>query len=78
MPAEGGPGASGGGAVALKDIPAGFSTGDECTDAAATLLRLLYIRDLRHLQTEVDQAIVSVQEYTANPKTDASIGKVGR
>ncbi len=29
------------------------------------------------LQTLVDSAIVQVQEYTANPRTDASLGKVG-
>ena len=30
------------------------------------------------LQTLVDSAIVQVQEYTANPRTDASLGRVGR
>jgi hypothetical protein len=101
-------------------------------DAAATLLRLCYIQDLRALQSQVtparwqpvlrvcaagvgfhprlgvpiarpllaaaatavrppaqrwppgllrlqvDGAIVAVQEMTANPRTDACLGKVGR
>lgn len=29
-------------------------------------------------QTAIDSAIVAVQEYTANPRTDAALGKVGR
>ena len=53
-----------------------------CTDAeldrALTLLRVLHINDMRDLQTEVDRLLVQVQEYTADPRTDASLGKVGR
>ena len=51
---------------------------DAQLDAAATLLRLLYIRDLRALQAQVDGAVVAVQELTANPCTDARLGRVGR
>jgi len=35
-------------------FPLGFSVGDPQVDAAATILRVLYINDLRHLQTQVD------------------------
>ncbi|KAL4447482.1 hypothetical protein ABPG75_004701 [Micractinium tetrahymenae] len=62
----------------LAQYPLGFSTGDAGADLASTILRMLYIKDLRALQTLVDSAIVQVQEYTANPRTDASLGKVGR
>lgn len=62
----------------MRSFPLGFSTGDVQADLAATVLRALYIRDLRDLQTSIDQAIVQVQELTANPVTDASLGKVGR
>ena len=34
---------------------------DEKVDAAATVLRMLFIRDLRTLQTHIDDAIVEVQ-----------------
>lgn len=57
---------------------AGFSTGDEVLDRAASVLRLLYVADLRELQTKVDEILVQMQEYTANPKTDSRLGKVGR
>lgn len=45
---------------------------------AANVLRLLYINDLRQLQTAVNGMIVQVQSLTANPKTDTKLGKVGR
>ncbi|KAI8464030.1 MAG: putative carnitine deficiency-associated protein-domain-containing protein [Monoraphidium minutum] len=66
---------SGGG---LEQLPLGFETGDARVDGAARLLRLLFLRDLRALQSGVDEAVVSVQELTANPKTDSALGKVGR
>jgi len=65
----------------IEDIsrlfPAGFETGDPLMDRAASLLRMLFIKDLRNLQTTIDRGIISVQELTANPKTDAKLGKVG-
>jgi len=62
----------------VKDYPPGFDTGDEELNKAASLLRLLYVADLRKLQDEVNALISQMQEYTANPKTDSSLGKVGR
>lgn len=62
----------------LKDYPLGFGTGDAAVDRAATALRCLFINDLRALQTAVDRLLVAVQERTANPRTDAKRGKVGR
>lgn len=47
-------------------------------DVAATILHMLYIKDLRGLQTIIDETIVNVQNYTANPKTDAALGRIGR
>ena len=34
---------------------------DQTTDVAATILRMLYIKDLRGLQTIVDETLVNVQ-----------------
>jgi len=56
----------------------GFTTGDKSVDRAATVLRLLYIDDLRSLQTQVNEIVSTLQDFTANPKTDSKLGKVGR
>ena len=42
-----------------------FRVGAEAAlDTAATVLRLLYLRDLRTLQTQIDEALVRVQART--------------
>ncbi|PNH01301.1 hypothetical protein TSOC_012825, partial [Tetrabaena socialis] len=60
-------------------VPLGFQLeGSPALCTAVAALRLLYARDLRTLQSQIDHALVEMQEYTANPKTDSSLGKVGR
>ncbi|KAH7639693.1 RNA transcription, translation and transport factor protein [Dermatophagoides farinae] len=51
---------------------------DSIINRCANVIRLLYIKDVRELQTEINNAIVQVQSVTANPKTDSSLGKVGK
>lgn len=55
-----------------------FNMGDMMLDNAAKGLSLLYIQDLRNLQTNINETIVAVQNITANPKTDTKLGKVGK
>lgn len=55
-----------------------FNMGDKMLDNAAKGLSLLYIQDLRNLQTNINETIVAVQNITANPKTDTKLGKVGK
>ncbi|XP_051166664.1 RNA transcription, translation and transport factor protein [Leptopilina boulardi] len=50
---------------------------DPVLNKASRILQLLYIQDLRELQTKINESIVSVQSITANPKTDTKLGKVG-
>ena len=64
--------------LSLKKQELGFETGNNELDNLARVLRLLHINELRNLQTEVNDAIVSVQSITANPKTDQKLGRVGR
>ncbi|KJE91308.1 homeobox prox 1 [Capsaspora owczarzaki ATCC 30864] len=64
--------------IDLKHVPLGFSTNDALLDEAAKILRLLHIGELRKLQTSVNELIVSVQGLTADPKTDSSLGAVGK
>ena len=56
----------------------GFDLGDPVLSEAAKVLRLLHIRELRDLQTHINQVIVAVQALTADPKTDQSLGRVGK
>ncbi|CAH4036514.1 RNA transcription, translation and transport factor protein [Pieris brassicae] len=42
------------------------------------VLNLLFIQDLRELQTKINEALVAVQTITADPRTDTKLGKVGR
>lgn len=51
---------------------------DYVTDEAMKIVRLLHIRNLRDLQTQINEALVSVQKVTADPKTDQRLGKIGR
>lgn len=62
----------------LKESALGFDSGDPVLNQAAKVLRLLYVHDLRDLQTRINEAIVAVQAITADPKTDTRLGKVGR
>ncbi|KAL7301530.1 hypothetical protein TKK_0005962 [Trichogramma kaykai] len=61
----------------IMDTNAGFKIKDPFLNKAVTILSLLYIQDLRDLQTKINEAIVSVQSITADPKTDTKLGKVG-
>lgn len=50
---------------------------DKVMKHTVAALNLLYIQDLRKLQTMINEAIVAVQNITADPKTDTKAGKVG-
>lgn len=62
----------------FQEAEHGFDTGDYVLNQAAKILRLLYIHNLRELQTQINECIVAVQSVTANPKTDTKLGKVGK
>jgi len=62
----------------LDEISLGFNISDSPVREAAKIIRLLQIHHLRDLQTKINQSIVAVQKLSADPKTDQSLGKVGR
>jgi len=62
----------------LQKTSLGFDTNDSAINEAAKVIRLLQIHELRELQTRINEAIVTVQRVTADPKTDQSLGRVGR
>ena len=55
-----------------------FVTGDAVLDEAADILQLLYMEELREMQTRIIPANVAVQATSADPKRDQSQGKAGR
>ncbi|KAG5875323.1 hypothetical protein JTB14_003328 [Gonioctena quinquepunctata] len=61
----------------IQEADLGFDLKDPVLNQAAKILRMLYIQDLRELQTRANELIVAVQCITANPKTDTKLGKVG-
>lgn len=63
-------------AYSLKDSEK-FIYNDPSLDQAAKILRLLQVHSTRDLQTAINEAIVAVQQLTADPKTDTKLGKVG-
>ncbi|KAI0567459.1 RNA transcription translation and transport factor protein [Gracilaria domingensis] len=62
----------------IDDLPAAFDTDDKQIERVTCVMRLLYVRRLRALQDEVNSIISEMQAITANPSTDAELGKVGR
>ncbi|XP_059060165.1 RNA transcription, translation and transport factor protein [Achroia grisella] len=44
----------------------------------ADVFKLLFVQDLRDLQTKINEALVAVQSVTADPRTDTKLGRVGR
>lgn len=58
--------------------PLGLTTGERRTDEIARILRLLYLLDLRRLQDSINDILIKAQNFIADPKTNSSLGKVGR
>ena len=56
----------------------GFYLNDQVLNEAAKVMRLLHIGELRELQTCINEVIVAVQGITADPKTDQSLGRIGK
>lgn len=61
----------------ITDISSGIKTGDDIVDRAATVIRAVHVRELRTLQDDINQLISDLQSLTANPQTNAKLGKVG-
>ncbi|KAJ8598493.1 hypothetical protein CTAYLR_001356 [Chrysophaeum taylorii] len=58
-------------------FPLGFDAGDAECDRVARSLRILYLLDLRRLQDSINDILVQAQNVVADPKTNASLGRVG-
>ena len=54
-----------------------YTDEDAKVDAAAIVLRLLYIADVRGMQSQLNEIINFIQLFTADPQTNTKLGKVG-
>jgi RLL motif containing protein 1 len=64
--------------IKLKSFPSAFESTDIVLKQVSIIIRMLYLSDFRELQNDLNSLIVLGQEYTANPKTNNSLGVVGR
>ena len=51
---------------------------DDVINNIAVVLKMLYLLDIKDLQEDLNLLISLGQQYTANPKTNTALGKVGR
>ena len=76
--AEAAAGGAGGIGAILDAYGSGMDLGSAAADRAAAVLRILHVEDLRDLQAAVNDLLATVQQYTAAPRTDSALGRVGR
>eukprot|EP00747_Dinoflagellata_sp_TGD_P206346 gnl/TRDRNA2_/TRDRNA2_80068_c0_seq1.p1 gnl/TRDRNA2_/TRDRNA2_80068_c0~~gnl/TRDRNA2_/TRDRNA2_80068_c0_seq1.p1 ORF type:complete len:274 (-),score=74.18 gnl/TRDRNA2_/TRDRNA2_80068_c0_seq1:203-1024(-) len=62
----------------LDTLPVGLDIADPEVKRAAAVLRVLHGIELQQLQVNINQVINDLQQLTADPKTDARLGRVGR
>ena len=56
----------------------GFTMSSEKLNRAAKVLKMLYVSDMSELQRGINSIFATCQSFTANPKVNSSLGKVGR
>lgn len=62
----------------LDKLPVGLQISDPEVKRAAAVLRLLHGLELSQLQANINHVINQLQQLTADPKTDARLGRVGK
>ncbi|KRZ07243.1 Adenylate kinase isoenzyme 6 -like protein [Trichinella zimbabwensis] len=62
--------------IGLSDFESALEIKDKSLVEVAAVFRMLYVKKLRLLQSQINELITVVQEMTANPKTDQRLGKV--
>mmetsp|Transcript_6256 Transcript_6256/g.14969 ORF Transcript_6256/g.14969 Transcript_6256/m.14969 type:complete len:273 (+) Transcript_6256:50-868(+) len=65
-------------ALDLDKLPVGLDISDPVVRRAAAVLRVLHGIELQQLQVNINHVINELQQLTADPKTDARLGRVGR
>lgn len=62
----------------LTTFNIGIDTEDDEVNKMVAILRLMHGKELRDLQYNINDIITKLQTLTADPKTDARLGRVGR
>lgn len=62
----------------INKLPVAVAVDDPELKRAAVILRMLHGIELRGLQVNINTVINELQQLTADPKTDARLGRVGR
>jgi len=62
----------------LNDFPLGFDSNDKIVNQISLVYKFLHLNSFREMQNDVNSIIELAQGYTANPKLNTSLGKVGR
>mmetsp|Transcript_4752 Transcript_4752/g.7079 ORF Transcript_4752/g.7079 Transcript_4752/m.7079 type:complete len:215 (-) Transcript_4752:799-1443(-) len=62
----------------LSDFPLGFDSNDKLVNQISLVYKFLHLSGFREMQNDVNSIIELAQAYTANPKLNTSLGKVGR
>lgn len=68
------------GEVDLDTIPIGVSLPKDVSSSyrrAVGILRFLHNSNMREFQAQINDVINNLQQYTADPRTDAALGRVG-
>ncbi|CAD7941203.1 unnamed protein product [Amoebophrya sp. A25] len=69
--------------VDLQKVPTGVeglntASSSRGLQEAVAILRFLHNQNMRNFQAQINDTINSLQQFTADPKTDGAIGRVGR
>lgn len=64
--------------IDIDSLPIGMHISDTQVKRAAAVLRLLHGIELQQLQGSINNVINDLQRLTADPRTDARLGRVGR
>jgi RLL motif-containing protein 1 len=64
--------------VPIDQFTSGLSTTSPRVDRAAIVIRMLHLENMRITQNQINCVLEQAQEFVSSPKTDASLGRVGR
>jgi hypothetical protein len=67
-----------GNAEIVEHLNSGLDVDSEQVNRAAVIVRMLQLEEMRIVQNQINSCLETAQEFVSNPKTDSSLGRVGR